>query len=53
MQNALGLSDGQLGTALFCLPLGAVTLLPFYAKIIHAITERLATLIGLVVPSLH
>ncbi len=59
LQQRLEISDGQLGTALFCLPLGAVSLLPFFSKIISALTERVALLLaitflllGFVLPSL-
>lgn len=47
IQSRLELTDGQLGTALFCLPLGAVTLLPFYSKIIYKLTERVTVLLAL------
>lgn len=47
LQTELELSDGQLGTALFCFPLGAVTLLPFYSKIIYALSERRTILLSL------
>lgn len=47
IQEALNLSDGFLGTALLCLPLGAVSLLPFYSKVINGLSQRVATLIGL------
>lgn len=49
IQQSLELNDAQLGTALFFMPLGAVTLLPFYSKIIHALSERFTTLIALFV----
>lgn len=49
IQQALQLSDGQLGTALFFAPLGAVSLLPFYSKLISALSERRATLVGLTI----
>ncbi len=49
IQNNLNISDGALGTALFFLPLGAVTLLPFYSKIIYALGERQATLWGFII----
>jgi MFS family permease len=48
LQQSLGIGDAQLGTALFFLPLGAVTLLPFYSRLINAISERNALLIGLI-----
>jgi len=47
LQQCLELSDGKLGTALFCLPIGAVTLLPFYSRLIQRLTERKATQLGL------
>ena len=47
LQQKLSISDGQLGTALFFLPIGAVTLLPFYSKIIHRLSERNTILFGL------
>ncbi|WP_420387554.1 MFS transporter [Roseivirga sp.] len=43
IKQSLALSEAQLGTALFFIPLGGVTLLPFYSKIIRAWGERLAT----------
>lgn len=43
IKNDLSLSEGELGTALFFIPLGAVTLLPFFTKIIQKYGERLAT----------
>lgn len=46
LQARLELSDAQLGTALFCLPIGAVTLLPFYSRLIHRLKESRATLLG-------
>lgn len=49
IQQSLSLNDAQLGTALFFMPLGAVTLLPFYSKIIHSLSERIATLFALFV----
>ncbi|OEK00302.1 hypothetical protein BFP97_01690 [Roseivirga sp. 4D4] len=39
----LGLSEAELGTALFFIPLGAATLLPFYSKIISRFGERRTT----------
>ena len=47
IKSDLNLSEGQLGTALFFIPLGAVTLLPFYTKIIRRFGERLATSVAL------
>ena len=38
-----GLSEAELGTALFFIPLGAVTLLPFYSKVIGKFSERQTT----------
>jgi MFS family permease len=49
IQQSLALNDAQLGTALFFMPLGAVTLLPFYSRIIHSLSERIATLLALFV----
>jgi len=39
----LELSEAELGTALFFIPLGAATLLPFYSKIISRFGERRTT----------
>lgn len=47
VKENLGLSEGELGTALFFIPLGAVTLLPFYSRIIQRLGERKSTLIAL------
>ena len=43
IKDALSLSEADLGTALFFLPLGAATLLPFYSKIISRFGERSTT----------
>ena len=43
----LGLSEGELGFALFFMPLGAVVLLPFISNIIQKLGEKRATQIGL------
>lgn len=54
----LGLSEASLGTALFFIPLGAATLLPFYSKIISRFGERRITsfsicmmLLSMILPS--
>ncbi len=49
IKDSLGLSEAQLGTALFFIPLGAVTLLPFYSKIIRSMGERQSTILALLV----
>ncbi|OEJ99934.1 MFS transporter [Roseivirga misakiensis] len=45
----LSLSESELGTALFFLPLGAATLLPFYSKIIARFGERRTTTAAIIV----
>lgn len=47
IKERLLLDEGQLGFALFFLPLGATVLLPFYSKIILKLGERKATLLGI------
>lgn len=46
IKDSLNLSEKQLGIALFFMPLGAITLLPFYSKIIARLGERKASIIG-------
>ncbi|MFY0594742.1 MFS transporter [Roseivirga sp.] len=43
IKDRLDLSESELGAALFFLPLGAATLLPFYSKIIARFGERKTT----------
>jgi len=47
LKQGLGLSEGELGLALFAMPLGATLLLPFYTRIIDAFGERKSILTGL------
>ncbi|MFT6826871.1 MAG: MFS family permease [Roseivirga sp.] len=47
IKERLNLDEGQLGLALFFMPLGATVLLPFYSKIIQRIGERRSTLLGI------
>ncbi len=46
LKDRLELSEGELGIALFFIPLGSVSLLPFYTPIIHYLGDRKATLLG-------
>jgi MFS family permease len=46
IKEQLGFTEGQLGLALFFMPLGATLLLPFYSKILSAWGEKKATTIG-------
>lgn len=46
LKDKLGLSEGELGVALFFMPLGAITIFPFLSKIIHLLGERKATILG-------
>lgn len=48
IKETLDLSERQLGIALFFMPLGAITLLPFYSKIIAKWGERKATMVGII-----
>lgn len=47
LKERLAISEGELGLALFAMPLGATLLLPFYTRIIDALGERKAILLGL------
>lgn len=47
IKERLNLDEGQLGLALFFMPLGATLLLPFYSKIIQKLGERRSTLLGI------
>jgi len=47
IKERLNLDEGQLGLALFFMPLGATILLPFYSKIIQKLGERKSTIIGI------
>lgn len=48
IKNTLELSERELGFALFFMPLGAITLLPFYSKIISKWGERRTALTGVI-----
>lgn len=48
IKNALNLSEKELGIALFFMPLGAITLLPFYGPIIQKWGERKVTIVGVI-----
>ncbi len=47
IKDQLGLSEGQLGLALFFMPLGATILLPFFGRISAALKERRSTMLGI------
>lgn len=47
IKSKLKLSEAELGTSLFFVPLGAAILLPFYSKIISWLGERLTTSIAI------
>lgn len=47
LKQYLGISEGQLGMALFAMPLGATVILPFFSKILGRLGERKSTLFGL------
>ncbi|MCE7996649.1 MAG: MFS transporter [Roseivirga sp.] len=47
IKETLNLSERELGIALFFMPLGAITLLPFYSAIIAKWGERKATMVGI------
>ena len=47
IKERLNLDEGQLGLALFFMPLGATLLLPFYSKIIQKLGEKKSTIIGI------
>jgi MFS family permease len=49
LKDRLGLSEGELGVALFFMPLGAISIFPFLSKIIQLLGERKATLLGVLV----
>lgn len=46
IKENLGLSEAELGLALFFMPLGSITLVPFYGAIIKRLGEKRATLLG-------
>lgn len=47
LKKYLEISEGQLGMALFAMPLGATVILPFFSKILRKLGERKSTLFGL------
>lgn len=48
IKETLALSERELGIALFFMPLGAITLLPFYSTIISRWGERKTTFVGII-----
>lgn len=48
IKEHLNLSEGDLGLALFFMPLGATLLLPFFGRILGALKERKSTMLGII-----
>ena len=48
IKASLAISEAELGTALFFMPLGLVSLMPFYSKIINKLGERKTIVISLI-----